>query len=122
MSDDLATLLTKFEWVEHPIARVRMKFRRDSTGFYEREASDTARFVRDNLLYRVEETVLHIKFARARGWTQVGIAWREGRVPPDARIGKWEILIERDPYAWMMEEHETPSLLLYSDSGAALLG
>lgn len=113
---DHASELIRFEWVEQPGPGVRMKLRRDGTGFYEREGE---RFVRDNLLYEVEETGLRLKFAHAREWTRVG-----ARLAPGSgkdRFGAWSLVLDRDPYVAVFEERTTGALALVSDVGAALL-
>jgi hypothetical protein len=115
-------ILWKTEWIELPKPGVRMKFRRDSTGFYEREGAISTQLTRDNYLYRLEGTVLHLKFSHAREWLQVGIKLEEGHALPGERFAERQITLDHDPYAWHFEERKTPPLRLASDAGAALLG
>lgn len=115
-------ILWKTEWIELPGPGVRMKFRRDTTGFYEREGVPGTRLVRDNILYRLEGNMLQLKFAHARLWMEVGIALAGGDATADARVGARQITLDFDPYAWLFEERKTSALVLHSDSGAALLG
>ena len=114
--------LWKTEWIERPVAGVRMKFRRDGTGFYEREGAPGTRLTRDNLLFRLEGNVLHLKFAHARLWTEVGVTHSQGDALPGERFGEKQLTLDHDPYARVFEERKTPPLVLFSDSGAALLG
>lgn len=122
---ELAAALRRAEWIrdagEGPA--LRMVFRPDGTGYYEREAAQMQRFVRERFLYRVEGPTLHLKFARAREWTEVGAALRAG--PPAGggeprRFGAQELTLTRDPYAWAMEDAPSGELRLLSDTGPAL--
>ena len=112
-------LLIRHEWTD--VSRdVRMKFRRDGTGWYERESAPDRPFVHENLLWRIEGEVLQMKFAHARLWTEVPIAASEGVPSDDGRYGQRRLSLARDPYARTLEERQTPALLLESDRGAAL--
>jgi hypothetical protein len=117
-----AASLTQAEWVEHPGPGVRFKFRRNGTGFYEREGASPASFRRDNLLWKVEGEQLYLKFAHAREWTAVGAQLSPGDALPAPRFGKWMLVLAFDPYAAVFEERETAPLALVSDTGAALAG
>lgn len=112
-------LLTRYEWTDASQV-VRMKFRRDGTGWYERESAPDRPFVHENLLWRIEATSLHLKFAHARLWTEVSVTASEGELSEDGRFGLRRLHFARDPYAWTLEEHQTPALVLQSDRGAAL--
>lgn len=114
--------LTRFEWVQQPEPGVRMKFRKDGTGYYEREGAAGTRFTHDNLLYRLEEKTLHLKFAHARQWMQIGIEMAEGSANEQERLGRMTLTLAHDPYVALFEERLTQALVLLSDSGAALLG
>lgn len=114
------TGLVQTEWVEQVELARRFKFRRDSTGFFEREAAPGARFVHENFLWKLEGGRLHLKFAHARSWTDLAATLRAGTAPDDARVGVRELVLERDPYAWTMEERALGELVLASDRGAAL--
>lgn len=117
-----AASLTQAEWVEHPGPGVRFKFRRDGSGFYEREGASAADFKRDNLLWKIDGDQLHLKFAHAREWTTVGAHLAPGDAPAASRLGRWTLVLANDPYAALFEERATPALTLISDSGAALAG
>lgn len=119
MIEPLAPVLVRNEWVERPSEQRRLKFRRDGTGFYEREGQPGARLVHENFLYRVEGGTLHLKFAHAREWAPFAFDVKDGSAA-DSRFGKWEMSLERDPYAWILEEKMTGALELQSDAGAAL--
>lgn len=112
-------LLTRYEWTDAS-HDVRMKFRRDGTGWYERESSSERPFVHENLLWRIEAGALHLKFAHARLWADVMATPGEGVVSDDGRFGHQRLTFARDPYAWTLEENHTPTLELQSDRGAAL--
>jgi len=114
--------VTQYEWIEQPGLGVRLKFRKDTTGFYEREGAPGTRPVRDNFLYRVEGDRLALKFAHAREWTDVGVTFRAGPASAEARVGRWLLILEHDPYARLFEERESGPVNLVSDSGAALAG
>lgn len=124
MDLDVSTL-TRAEWLSAPEGTepgddgaIRLVFRRDSTGYYERENGPGKRFVRENLLFRVEGRVLHLKFARARGWTEVEASFEMTDGASERFIGR--LVLARDPYAWLMEERATDALVLTGDRGAAL--
>ncbi len=121
MVDAIATLL-QFEWAQQPEPGVRMKFRRDGTGYYEREGGPGARLIHENLLHRLENGVLHLKFAHARSWTEVSATLQNGGGSPGDRLGLWELTLAQDAYALIFEERATPPLVLLSDRGAALAG
>jgi hypothetical protein len=115
-------LLTQFDWTQLPGPGVRMKFRKDLSGFYEREGAPGSRLVRDTLLFKVEGDTLHLKFAHAREWTEVGMMIREGAPSADGRFSKHVLMLAHDPYVTVQDEPATGPLTLQSDSGAALLG
>lgn len=117
--------LTRAEWLSAPDGTdpgddgaVRLVFRPDGTGYYEREGGPGKRFVRENLLFRPEGDVLHLKFARARGWTEVEASFEQTDGASARFIGR--LVLARDPYAWHMEERQTGALALTGDRGAAL--
>jgi hypothetical protein len=113
-------VLSQTEWIEQAASPRRLKFRRDSTGYYEREASPEGRFVQEKFLYRVEGGRLHLKFAHARSWTDTGATVHANDVAADVRVGAKTLTLERDPYAWGIEERPTGALALASDTGAML--
>lgn len=124
MSPDDATLspgfLTRNEWTDGD-CDVRMKFRRDGTGYYEREMKADRPFLHENFLWRVEgESTLHLKFAHARSWATAQVRTSEGTPTNDGRFGRWLLAFERDPYAWTIDETLTGALLMRSDRGAPL--
>jgi hypothetical protein len=114
--------LAQCEWVEPSGSGVRLKFRKDGTGYYEREGGPGARLVQDNLLFKTEEDTLHLKFAHARSWTAVAAELQEGSAPEGSRIGHWKLTLQHDPYVKVFDEKQSGALELVSDTGAALLG
>lgn len=112
-------LLTRNEWTDEAL-EIRMRFRRDGTGWYEREATAGRPFLHENLLWRVEGESLHLKFAHARLWSDVAATASEGTPSQDGRFGQRRLVFARDPYAWTLEERLTPPLELLSDRGAGL--
>ncbi len=113
------TVLCRTDWVERAEPFRRLKFRRDGTGYYEREALGEKRFVHENLLYRVDGERLHLKFAHARLWTEVSARLAPG-LEATQRLGERVLSLAQDPYASTLEETATAELTLESDSGAAL--
>ena len=113
------SILVRTDWVDVS-GVVRMKFRRDGTGYYEREADENRRFVHENLLWKVENGMLHLKFARARLWTDVTAETRTGTPSEDGRLGENVLALGSDPYARAVEDTHTAPLVLSSDRGAAL--
>lgn len=112
--------LVRNEWTDSN-CDVRVKFRKDGTGFWERELADNRPFVHENFLWRVEgEFALRLKFAHARLWTEVEAQTAEGTPTDDGRFGRWLLTLERDPYAWALEEVATEAFVLRSDRGAPL--
>lgn len=112
--------LVRNEWTDGA-CDVRVKFRRDGTGYYEREMAVNRSFVHENFLWRVESpSTLHLKFAHARLWSEFQVKTSEGTPTDDARFGRWLLELERDPYAWTLEERATDALVLRSDRGAPL--
>lgn len=117
MSD--SDLLVKTDWTTAD-GVIRMKFRRDGTGYFERDTGGGARLVHERLLWKIEGTALHLKFAHARFWTDVPMSTRAGTPSDDGRFGHQVLELGRDPYAWTLEEKQTGALVLLSDRGAAL--
>jgi len=113
-------ILRRFEWIGTCSPVVRMLFRRDGTGWYERDAPPGTRPVHENLLWRAEEPRLAIKFSHARGWHEVAADLAAGPVAADGRTGAWRLVLAEDPYARVQEERATGELELLSDAGAAL--
>jgi hypothetical protein len=107
--------LCEDEWVV-PGAQLRMLFRRDGSGFYERKDGDRLR--RENLIWKLDPG-LRIKFARARGWEEVPATVRAGK-GGGARVGQREMVLAFDPYAKAMEDRITGELVLQSDEGGEL--
>lgn len=118
---DLSTaFLIRNEWTDASLD-VRMKFRQDQTGYYERELAADRPFVHENFLWQIEgEGTLRLKFAHARLWSEVDAATGEGVPTDDGRFGRWLLTLARDPYAWTLEERITGALVLRSDRGAPL--
>jgi hypothetical protein len=117
---DLDTL-ARFDWISPSRPAVRMVFRRDGTGFYERDAGPGLRAVRENLLHRSEGArLLRLKFARARGWIELEAELRAGAAEPGARLAQHLLFLAEDPYAATLGERLTGPLTLESDAGAAL--
>lgn len=114
------TRLVRYEWVDREDGSLRMRFRRDGTGYYQRDASAEGRAISERLLYRVDDDGLHLKFAHARLWVLVDASLVEGDAPQGARIGEFELVLPRDPYAHAVDDQITPPLVLKSDRGAAL--
>jgi hypothetical protein len=112
--------LVRYEWVEPTGSGVRFKFRREGTGFYEREGAPGTRLIRDNFLYKLEDSTLHLKFAHARQWTTVGVELSEGAAAAESRLGRFALALRHDPYARAIEDRPSAALSLVSDSGAAL--
>ncbi len=115
-----AETLTRYEWVDPAGPGVRLKFRKDGTGYYEREGAPGTRLLRDNFLFRLEGGTLHLKFAHAREWTTVGVELKEGTAAADSRLGRFTLALLHDPYAQAIEDRPSTTVSLVSDSGAAL--
>lgn len=111
--------LVRGEWVDAS-RNVRMRFRPNGTGYYEREATEDAPFLHENLLWRVEDSQLHLKFAHARLWTQVGFTFETGAATDDGRYGPDCLHLERCAYTWAIEDRPTNELRLQHDRGAGL--
>lgn len=118
---DAVSILQRAEWVSAGPPPVRLIFRADGTGYYEWEGPPRTRPVKENFLFRLEDGALHLKFARAREWMQVATRLEEPGAPDD-RLGRYQLVLERDPHAWKMEERPTGELRLDSDTGPTLPG
>jgi len=112
-------LLCRYEWTIAGPPPLRLFFRRDGTGFYERKEA-SGRLVREKFLYRFDADRLELKFAHARDWTEVAASIRAGHAPAGERVGEHELVVARDPYAFKMEDRLTSELVFESDAGAAL--
>lgn len=117
----MATLeeLCQDEWVTTQGARsIRLRFRKDGSGFYERKETGKPVVV-EKLLFKVEGN-LKIKLARARSWTEVQATVKAGSVAADARLGQHELVLSHDPYVVAIEDQQSGELHLVTDEGASL--
>ena len=109
--------LCRDEWTSPGPPEIRLRFRKDSSGYYDRKAD--GRIIHEKLLYKIEG-VLRIKFAHAREWTEVAAQVRPGKSQPGERIGQFELVLGNDPYSKGIEDLQSSELVLQSDAGASL--
>ncbi|MBI5547117.1 MAG: hypothetical protein HY901_24820 [Deltaproteobacteria bacterium] len=109
--------LCRDEWCLPGSREIRMRFRKDGSGYYDRKVP--GKLIHEKLLFKLED-VLAIKFARAREWTHLAASVRPGRGQPGERIGQRELVLEDDPYAKAVEDQPSGELVLQSDAGACL--
>ena len=122
--DALPEFLCRVDWLdtgaEHPI---RYIFRKDGSGYCDREAGPGARPVFEKLLWKVSpadagrategvrSVELGLKFAHARGWLAV-----EARLTDEPLA----LTLALDPWVLALEERRTAPQRLLADTGPSL--
>jgi hypothetical protein len=109
--------LCRDEWVNAGLPEIRLRFRKDGSGYYDRKAD--GKIIHEKLLFRIDGA-LKIKFVHAREWTEVVAAVGPGKSQPGERVGERELVLSNDPYCKAIEDKPSPELRLMSDAGASL--
>jgi hypothetical protein len=105
------------EWITQGNPEIRLRFRRDGSGSYNR--SDAGKVTVEKLMFKLEDH-LDIKLARARSWVDVEATIRPGKAAAGERFGQRELVLGRDPYVVAIEDKQSGELVLLSDAGASL--
>lgn len=109
--------LCRDEWVTPCVPEIRMRFRKDGTGYYDRK--EPGRLVHEKLLYELGAS-LRLKLAHARGWIEVAATVRPGPALQGDRFAERELILSQDPYRRAVEDRPCDELVLQSDAGASL--
>jgi hypothetical protein len=109
--------LCRDEWTCAGPPEMRMRFRKDGSGYYDRK--EPGKVIHEKMLFKVEGA-LKIKFAHARTWVEVEAAVRGGQAKAGERIGERELVLSQDPYAAAVEDRPSGERILLSDAGASL--
>jgi hypothetical protein len=113
--------LCKVEWVDGPDAKLRMRFRKEGNGFYERSRTGSGKpNVNEGFIFKFDRDGLRMKFQRNPLWGTFKLVMKDGT--PDGRIGAKILSLEKDPYVTLVEDDRSAELVLKSDTGAALPG
>ncbi|HEY3447641.1 MAG TPA: hypothetical protein VGK67_14900 [Myxococcales bacterium] len=110
--------LCEDEWTNRAEPEVRLRLRKDGTGYYNRAVR--GRPVAEKLLYKHEGNVLQFKMAHARSWVSVVASVMEGDGKPGDRYGQRRLTLAKDPYSVAVEDQPGAELILSSDEGASL--
>lgn len=122
-SPQVIEVLSKFEWVDKEDSSIRMRFRKnEASGYYEKKRAG-GKTTYETFLFKVRDgKLLLLKFSIARMWGEVELKLRDGTASSGGRIGAKELVLEKDPFAWIIDENDTGELVLRSDAGAGLPG
>ena len=124
MTDALPQLLCAADWLDRGARRpVRYVFRKDGSGYCDREAGPGERPVFEKLLWKlapatgspepgIRSVELQLKFVHARLWTAVEARLVDGEPPG--------LVLARDPWAFTFLDATTTAQALVADTGAAL--
>jgi hypothetical protein len=112
--------LCKDEWTNQGSPEIRLRFRKDGSGYYDRK--EPGKVIHEKLTYRLEGAVLKLKLAHAQSWTEAAASVRPGKGGKEDRYGQRELVLAKDPYQSAIEDRPSPELVLQSDAGASLPG
>ncbi|MGC4119506.1 MAG: hypothetical protein QM765_34040 [Myxococcales bacterium] len=110
--------LCEDEWTNLGDPEIRLRFRKDGTGYYNRSVQ--GRPIAEKLIYKLEGRLVHFKLAHARGWVEIEASVKDGGGKPGERYGQRELSLAQDPFAVAVEDKPGAKLVLSSDEGASL--